>query len=338
MLLEGRLHQVEVDASGARGVLDVGRADGIPVRARARLWWSDPARRPWEGQVLRLSAELREDVGPESWGEFDRGAASRARGLRTSGRVLPGSEVPLVPAPGWQRWLAQRREAFGRLAQAQVADPDAAALLGALGAGLRSELGPEWEERFARAGVAHVLSVSGLHVAALALAAALLLGLLLRCIPGCGRRLNPRRPAALAALPLVWGYVLFTGQQAPAVRSGVMLSVLLLGRLLQRHTDALQGLALAAGVLLVVDPAPSTSCHCSSASPRSPRSSSSRRACARRSHPASRSAPFQRLAAAARTAAARRCWPRRWPALRSPWPRCRWWPAPFTGCRWPEWW
>jgi competence protein ComEC len=169
--------------------------------------------------------------------------------------VLPGSEVPLLPAVGWRRWLAQRREGFGALARARVADPDAATLLAALGAGLRSELGPAWEERFARAGVAHVLSVSGLHVAALALAAALLLALVLRCVPGCARRLDPRRPAALAALPLVWGYVLFTGQQAPAVRSGVMLSVLLLGRALQRHTDALQGLALAAGVLLVADPA-----------------------------------------------------------------------------------
>jgi competence protein ComEC len=255
VLLEGRLLSVDVDGRGARGTLAVTRANGLPIRSRTRLWWNDPSRRPWAGEELRLSAELREDVGPESWGEFDRGRAARARGLRTGGRVLPGSEVPLRPASAWQRWLAERREGFGVRARATVTDPDAATLLAALGAGLRSELGPTWEERFARAGVAHVLSVSGLHVAALALAAALLLGVLLRLVPGCARRLDPRRPAALAALPLVWGYVLFTGQQAPAVRSAVMLSVLLLGRVLQRHTDALQGLALAAGVLLVVDPA-----------------------------------------------------------------------------------
>ena len=255
VVLEGRLLSVDVDGRGARGMLAVTRVSGLPVRARTRLWWNAPPRRPWAGEELRLSAELREDVGPESWGEFDRGRAARARGLSTAGRVLPGTEVPLRPAPGWQRWLAERREGFGERARATVADPDAATLLAALGAGLRSELGPAWEERFARAGVAHVLSVSGLHVAALALAAALLLGLLLRLVPGCARRLDPRRPAALAALPLVWGYVLFTGEQAPAIRSGVMLSVLLLGRALQRHTDALQGLALAAGVLLVADPA-----------------------------------------------------------------------------------
>src|SRR5262249_15261072 len=130
-----------------------------------------------------------------------------------------------------------------------------AALVGALAAGLRSELGPEWEDRFARSGLAHVLSVSGLHVAALALVLAGVLSLLLRAWPALVRRFDPRRPAAIAALPLGWGYVVFTGTQPPAVRSALMLTVVLAGRALQRPTDALNALALAAGVLLVFDPA-----------------------------------------------------------------------------------
>src|SRR5262249_48699727 len=129
VVLEGRLASVEVDARGARGTLDVHRADGAPVRARTRLWWNAPERRPWPGDEVRLVAELRADVGAESWGEFDRGKAARARGQSTAGRVLPGTEVPLSAAPGWQRWLGQRREAFAARAQASVADPDAATLL-----------------------------------------------------------------------------------------------------------------------------------------------------------------------------------------------------------------
>ena len=74
-------------------------------------------------------------------------------------------------------------------------------------------------------------------------------------MPAVVSRLDARRPAALAALPLVWGYVVFTGNQPPAVRSALMLSVVLLGRGVQRPTDALNALALAAGVLLVIDPA-----------------------------------------------------------------------------------
>ena len=118
-----------------------------------------------------------------------------------------------------------------------------------------SELGPGWEDRFARSGLAHVLSVSGLHVAALALVLAGLLGALLRAVPALVQRIDPRRLAAFAALPVVWGYVLFTGTQPPAVRSALMLSFVLAGRGLQRPTDGLNALAAAAGVLLVADPA-----------------------------------------------------------------------------------
>ena len=253
--LEGRLASVDLAERGGRAVLEISRVDGIPARARTRLWWSEPELHPWAGQRVQLRAELRADLGPESWGQYDVGAAARARGLATSGRMVPGSFVPLSRPEPWRRWVTDHREAFGRWAHARLAASDDAALVGALAAGLRSELGPTWEDRFARSGLAHVLSVSGLHVAALALVLAALLAAVLRAVPGVLRRIDPRRPAALVALPLVWGYVVFTGNQPPAVRSALMLSVVLLGRALQRPTDALNTLAVAAGVLLVVDPA-----------------------------------------------------------------------------------
>lgn len=255
VLLEGQLGSAELDDRGGRAVLEVARVDGAPARARTRLWWSDPALHPWAAQRVQLRAELRPDAGPDVWGQFDTGAAWRARGLSTSGRLVPGSLVPLSEPPGWSRWITEQREAFGRWTRGRPGDADAAALVGALAAGLRSELGPGWEDRFARSGLAHVLSVSGLHVAALALVVAALLGALLRAFPALVRRIDPRRPAAVAALPVVWAYVLFTGTQPPAVRSALMLSLVLAGRALQRHTDGLNALALAAGLLLVVDPA-----------------------------------------------------------------------------------
>jgi competence protein ComEC len=254
-LLEGRLASVDVSDRGGRTVLEVARVDGTPARAHTRLWWSEPDLHPWAGQRVQLRAELRADLGPDSWGQYDIGAAARARGLVTSGRIVPGSFIPLSRPEAWRRWVTERRESFGRWVHLRLSSPDDAALVGALAAGLRSELGPTWEDRFARSGLAHVLSVSGLHVAALALVLAALLSGLFRAIPGILRRIDPRRLAALAALPLVWGYVVFTGNQPPAVRSALMLSAVLLGRALQRPTDALNALALAAGVLLVVDPA-----------------------------------------------------------------------------------
>ena len=255
VLLEGRLSSVEVEARGGRGVLEVSRVDGAAARARTRLWWSDPGIPPAGGQRVQLRAELRADLGPDSWGQYDVGRAARARGLSTSGRVLPGSLVPLSSPEPWRRWVAERRERFRRWTRDRLLRADDAALVCALAAGVRSELGAEWEDRFARSGLAHVLSVSGLHVAALGLVLATLIAAVLRMIPAVVRRLDARRPAAVAALPLVWGYVVFTGNQPPAIRSALMLSLVLVGRALQRHTDGLNALALAAGVLLVVEPA-----------------------------------------------------------------------------------
>jgi competence protein ComEC len=246
---------VEHDARGTRAVFQVATIEGRPAHARTRLWSSEPELPMWAGQRFQVQAELREDGGPDCWGEFDRGAAARARGLRTAGRAVPGTWVPLSPAAAWRVWLATHRQGFGEATRARLGNADPAALVGALGAGLRSELGPGWEERFARSGLAHILSVSGLHVAALALALAALLGAALRLIPAVVRQLDPRRPAALAAVPLLWGYVLFTGQQAPAVRSAWMLTAVLVGRALRRPVDPLNALALAAGLLLVGDPA-----------------------------------------------------------------------------------
>src|SRR4051812_36208161 len=82
-------------------------------------------------------------------------------------------------------------------------------------------------DRFAQAGLVHMLSVSGLHVAIIALALELLAGVL---------RL-PRRPARLATMIILIGYVASIGAPPPAVRAAVMLALVLVSRTLQRPTS-----------------------------------------------------------------------------------------------------
>ncbi len=92
-------------------------------------------------------------------------------------------------------------------------------------------------DRYARAGLVHMLSVSGLHVGIIALALDLLAAIL---------RL-PRRPARIATLVLLAVYVAAIGAPPPAVRAAVMLGLLLVSRLLQRPTSPWA--ILAAGAL-----------------------------------------------------------------------------------------
>jgi competence protein ComEC len=98
-------------------------------------------------------------------------------------------------------------------------------------------------DRFARAGLVHMLSVSGLHVAIIALALELLAGAL---------RL-PRRPARIATVVLLAAYVAGIGAPPPAVRAAVMLGLLIASRTMQRPTSPWAVLAVG-GVAPLVSP------------------------------------------------------------------------------------
>lgn len=96
-------------------------------------------------------------------------------------------------------------------------------------------------ERFARAGLVHMLSVSGLHVAIIALALELLASAL---------RL-PKRPARLFTIALLGVYVAGIGAPPPAVRAAVMLGLLIASRTLQRPTSSWAVLAVGGAAPLV---------------------------------------------------------------------------------------
>ena len=110
--------------------------------------------------------------------------------------------------------------------------------------GERDGLSQQEREAFETLGVAHVMSVSGLHVG-------LLGGLLL----GVMRRLRVRRVLRLPALAVfLAGYCALTGFSAASVRAAVMLMLTLLAQLASRRPDRLTTLAAAMLVVLALDP------------------------------------------------------------------------------------
>ncbi len=226
----------------------------VPCRFRARLSTGAPAR--WlGGERLLLDARLKPLEGAANWGEQDRAPALARNAVAFTGSFEPGRAVLLAPAPRWRAGLHAGRLALQRDVTRLAPSAQSAALFLTLAAGLRASLGEALEETFARSGLAHVLSVSGLHVAALAfgLLAALRL-LLVRSWAGA-RTFDVRRLAAPLSIPLLWAYVLYTGAAPPAVRSAVMTSLLLVGMALWRRSDGLNALAVAALGVLVLDPA-----------------------------------------------------------------------------------
>src|SRR5262249_8080230 len=139
-------------------------------------------------------------------------------------------------------------------ALAVASSGDGGALLQALVLGRRGEVSPELDDAFRRAGVAHVLSVSGLHLAAAALlffARARWLWLRSAWLTA---RFAADRAAAVVALRAPVGYTLLPGAAVAPVRSLVCAAVVLGARALGRHSDALTSLAVAALAILADSP------------------------------------------------------------------------------------
>lgn len=104
------------------------------------------------------------------------------------------------------------------------------------------EISPEMRDRYARAGIIHMLSISGLHVAIIAGAMLLLLRL---------ARLPPSA-ASLGSIFVIAIYVAIIGAPPPALRSAAMLAMGTLSRVWQRPTSPWAAWAAGAFVPLVV--------------------------------------------------------------------------------------
>src|SRR3989442_656572 len=166
------------------------------------------------------------------------------------GRALPGGALWIVALPvvALAAWLARRAAlgAAGRLhgrggkamwSGAQA--PIVTALVFAPNARLDSDI----RERYVRSGLAHLLSISGLHVGFIAAWLALILGKL---------RLAARARFGATAV-LLLGYLWLLGFPAPAMRAGAMLVLADVAHLRERVVAPRGVVALAALRMLLPD-------------------------------------------------------------------------------------
>lgn len=237
---EGVVRLVVVGAStphGGRCAVEVFPAGG---EQRWRLW-VDPARCPLvQGQeVWALSRDLSSPAGPRWPGDW--------RGGPGHGTEFEVSQLWLAGGAGDRYWgaVARLRDAGERSARGE---PARGFVLAAV-LGLPAALPPGERSELRRAGLGHLVAVSGMNVA---VAALLLRGPLLRLGLVLGG--STALACALAWLPVA-AYVGLTGAAAPAVRAALMFTLVQLGALVGRPAHGMTTLALAAAVLLAWWPA-----------------------------------------------------------------------------------
>lgn len=205
------------------------------------------------GQRVRVRADrIHTHVTPELPGDPSPTAQARVRGavaLATVDRVWPagagaaGEPAGLVGAAtsAYWAWVAAQRQ---RAWVVTRGDPEASFVVAAA-LGVRSSLSSAQRDALRRAGLGHLIAVSGLHVG---LAAWAMLAVMLRVGARFG---GGSLGVVLSWVPLL-AYVLLTGASPPAVRAGIMAMGVGLGGLLGRphHGPALL-IVTSVGMLMV---------------------------------------------------------------------------------------
>ena len=262
--VSGQSPSVRPPSAGAAEVLE-GRVASVPERLQDRtrfvlrersgrlvLVLAPPCAWPlaW-GDEVRVAAVVLAPDGARNPGGRDPAALLAARGIASvaSARMPPTR----LAHPSPLSWLEEGRS---RLAAAagRALPPREAALVRAIGAGDRSALDPATEEAFGRSGLAHLLSVSGLHLAVVTLGTWRGLRALLLRIDAVAAHIDARRAAAVLAIPLAGLYALATGADVPVVRSALAAGLGFAGVLLDREAGALPAMALGLLAVLAAEP------------------------------------------------------------------------------------
>lgn len=192
---------------------------------------------------VRLPSGFDNPGGADATGRLERGRIDALAYVKSALLVEVLERAPLA----FSLASRLRQRALRRLELALTrggAPEEVYAVLSALVTGDRSQLAPELERRFQRAGVFHVMAISGAHVAMLIL----FLHIVMRRI---GLDEVPSLVFLLALLPL---YAIFCGARPPVVRAVLMALTVLGGRLLSLGAHRGNTVACAAFLLLVWRP------------------------------------------------------------------------------------
>jgi len=187
-----------------------------------------------QGDLLKVTGELQT---PPKLDEFDYRAHLAQQGIYS---VM---YYPEIKSMG-RGWLFCLRNRLADSLDSALPEPQGS-LAQALLLGIRSHIPDSLRDDFRSSGTAHLIAISGLHVAILG-------GIVLSSAAWVFGRQRPTY--ILIAFGIILLYVLLTGMRPPAFRAAIMFSLFLTALWLGRPQSALPSLALAAAIMVGISP------------------------------------------------------------------------------------
>jgi ComEC/Rec2-related protein len=197
------------------------------------------------GQAVEISGVMAPPDTPVAAGLFDYQTFLRRQGIYFQLKAGSPNDWKLFSTnnatPLCDRFLKWSQ---ATLARGLPAQDEPLKLLWAMTLGWRPALTDEVSEPFMKSGTMHIFAISGLHIALIA-------GILIALLRVLQR---PRFWCGMVVIPLIWFYTAATGWQPSAIRSTIMMTIVIGGWMLKRPGDILNSLAAAALVILTIDP------------------------------------------------------------------------------------
>ncbi|MCH9765019.1 MAG: ComEC family competence protein, partial [Alphaproteobacteria bacterium] len=231
-------------------------SDQLPIRIRVRVLNAVQGLHP--GSVIRLKARLAPPPPPSHPGSFDFARHAWFQSIGAVGYAL--ARPTIEPFTGVVPWTLQARAGVERVRQSiasrmrAILPNQTGAIAIALVTGERGGISETTNQIYRDAGLFHILSISGMHMAVMAGAVFFVVRFGFAAVPTLALQYPTKKWSAMIAAMAALGYLALSGGAFATVRSYIMISVMFFAILIDRPALALRNVALAAVLILLLFP------------------------------------------------------------------------------------
>ncbi|MCR9134681.1 MAG: ComEC family competence protein [Alphaproteobacteria bacterium] len=213
------------------------------------------------GEGITGLARLQPPSGPALPGQYDFAFNAYFQGLGAFGFFYGRPETLLNDeaaesvgiATGFKMALVRFRETIA-LRIRTVLDGDVGAFASALAVADRRAMSPASVEALRASGLAHVLAISGLHMALVAGTVFFALRTGFSLVPSFAQKFPVKKLAAAVSLLVATAYLMISGASVSTQRAWLMLAIVLIAVLVDRPALTLRNVALAAVCIILLTP------------------------------------------------------------------------------------
>jgi competence protein ComEC len=259
--LEGWVLDIASPGQGGRRILvapahiEGWAPEATPARVRITLRGGYT---PSPGEPISILAVINAPPTPASPGSYDFARDAYFQSVGGVGFALgsPQTWTPDAPAP-WRLRLTMRINAARWVLTRQIIGAlgvEEGGLAAAMTTGHDAFIPKDQENDLRASGLAHITSISGLHMAIVGGFVFAAVRLLIAAWPWLALRISGKKWAAAAGLAAVTGYLVLSGSPPPAERSAITAAIAFGAILVDRQAISLHALSLAAIAVILLQP------------------------------------------------------------------------------------